>query len=435
MTDDKNDPSSPPNKRVVVTYSGVKRKKPDDVPTEITPQSPTHIVSSPVDLGASQANKPQESKIPEKLSPISSSLPPLKGMPQKPYSPSKGAPPLPPAPPPSSSSGNGARKRTGQGMALTLSTVTAAVLVMLLFNIRGFKQDLEALQAQASEDKQTVVVLNSKATQSLDSIHDLHQNYQNEQAKILELKNELQTAQTRLVSLTGSKEWVLTQANYLVFMADERLKLTQDIPTAIAQLQTAAQHLAGLGDPTLIKAKETINQDIQTLSAYPKIDRQKLWEQTHSILTSLDQLKFKTIHLDAAQDASQIDPNLPRWKRALKQNFQRIKRLVKVTREDKNTIPTALALQDKSQVLRTMQLLCEQIQWAILQGKSKVYTATLQELKTNLNQYFEPTPQLIKMTEQITNLQKQPVELATLSIPNSINAMTEVISMRQGISQ
>ncbi|MGE0485140.1 MAG: uroporphyrinogen-III C-methyltransferase [Gammaproteobacteria bacterium] len=76
-----------------------------------------------------------------------------------------------------------------------------------------------------------------------------------------------------------SLDWVLAEAEYLVFAATQRLALERDVATATAALRAADQRLAAAKHPDLTALRAQLTQDIAALEAVaqPDIEGLALW--------------------------------------------------------------------------------------------------------------------------------------------------------------
>ena len=285
MSDTKDDDSNqgkkpPPPSKVVVTYSAEPKKK-GNIPSEILPSTPAKVVSNPIDsggnpaklaTGAASVSMPPKSrlhnKIPDEIAPAHVPFKPQAAHKEEWPSSSfetqtagpNDLPPTPPShggempPPPPPSSGNAAGS-----LALFLSLMTMVAVGALVFYTYLSQKNISALQSQTRDEQASVQSLLRKAKQSLAQIDNLQQEGQAQQKTFNTLKTDLQNAQMRLVALGGSKNWVMSEVNYLIFMANERLRIARDVPTAITQLQAAEEKITMLGDPALWGLKEALN--------------------------------------------------------------------------------------------------------------------------------------------------------------------------------
>ncbi len=441
--DDPNqDKKTPPPGKVVVTYSAQEKKK-SAIPPEILPSTPAKVVSSPIDSGVNPAklvgsasiDPPPKSrlhsKIPDEIAPahapFKEASPSFEST-QKverddlpPPPPSKGGE-MPPPPPPSGSAAG--------SLSLLLSLMSMVAVGALVFYTYLSQKNISALQSQSRDEQASVQSLLHKAKQSLAQVDTLQQEGQAQQKAFTALKTDLQNAQMRLVSLSGSKDWVMSEVNYLIFMANERLRIARDIPTAITQLQAAFDKITMLGDPALWGLKEALAKDIAKLGAQPRVKKQILWEQLNALQAVIAKAPFKTlgnetIRQNRGQNAP-IDPALPSWQKGLWRSWYEFKSLIRITKEGENSIPQALSLQEKAEIIRTMQLMSEQAQWAVLQGESKIYLTSLQSLEKWSQDYLAKSPEQQTLLEQIAELKTQAVDSPVADISGTLKMLSSL---------
>jgi len=170
-----------------------------------------------------------------------------------------------------------------------------------------------------------------------------------------------------------------------------------------------------------VKAIQLKNQkNIAALTTQQPPEKLLLWEQVHHLIPSIEALPFATLTPDPdtpshAQEQPANQAPFTHVKDALWRTWLELKGLVRVTRQSTNSIPLTLALQEKSEVIRTMQLLCEQIKWAILTNNPTVYHHTLAQLDTYLTRYFAKTPERARVLDEIAQLQKKSGDFPTPS--------------------
>lgn len=461
-TDDKDndspeDKKAPPPKQVVVTHYGKKKKQLEDVPSEILPTEPTHIISSPVDIGASttqpssprptakpphepiatgipyQSNEPYAQEKPEKISQAASSFheasTSAQASSQETFSYAGGAASPPGVPPyiPPESDFNDANARQSRGVFWPL-VMTGVISVLGYFTYTSTAQ-LHELQKQADDDQASVLALSEQAKKSLQEMTELSNHYNAEQKSLHELKQQVEQAQSRLVDLSGSSDWLLAEANYLAFMANERLRTAQDVTTAVAQLSAADERLKTMSNPALLWVRQILAKDLAKLHTYPMVNRQEIWERVGLLSNEINQLHFKRLSEPFVENEKEVpqDESMSGWKKALFISWQELKSLIRITRLADNAIPQALSDQEQAQILRAMQLYCEQARWAILHGDSKVYTNSLEALKTWIAQYFMADKISEQILSQITQLQQQRADIAVPDISESLQALSKAM--------
>lgn len=446
--DDESKGKKPPLGKVVVTYSAESKKK-GDIPPEILPSTPTKVVSNPIDSAgnpAKNATSPTiksriDARIPEKIAstqkhqdaqPASATFSAFSPLPEEDTVPPK--PPESTQEAPFASSGGGGSSGSGGSSASTaalfLSLMTMIAVAALVFYTYISQKNISALQTQSRDEQSSVQSLISKANQSLSQVNTLQQENQAQQKEFHTLKTELQNAQMRLVALSGSKNWVLSEVNYLIFMANERLRIARDIPTAITQLQAAEEKITMLGDPALWGLKEAIAKDIAKLSTQPRVKKQIIWEQLNALAPLIANAPFKTLDNELQhailEKNKPIDESLPAWKKGLWRSWYELKSLIRVTKESDNPIPKALSFQERGEIIRTMQLISEQAQWAVLQGESKIYLTSLESLQKWTKEYFIESPEQQMLLERLAQLKTEPVDSPLADISATLKALSSL---------
>lgn len=482
-------------KKVVVTFGGKKNKQGKGlVPDAIEPQAPTHVVTSPVDLPpAAEAitppskatvtpmNAPQQSTKTESPAasgkaeqpplnihyPEPSAEPPLTAAPKtehpsweetlktaaptrareeqlsgtdmmaKQTASSGGSPP-----PPSQGKSSSAAQPTppasgggGGGFATFVSIVALCGVGYLGYAAYESKQQVHALLIQTDTDTAQVQTLAQEIKQSVQQIVGAQEQTKQEKEALAVLKGQVQRAQSQLAVLRKDTPWVLSEVQYLLFMANERLKIAQDIPTAILQLETAEDRLNQLGDPALLQAQEAIRKDVANLKLIPEADTQGIWAELAAINTLLRTMPFKNLqrfNQDTTMEETETQSQAPKsvWKKALWSSWLQIKDLIRVTRIEDNPIQPALALQDKAQIMHTMQLMTEQAQWAALHGESLIYEKQLHNLAAWIEQYLAPSAQRAQVENQLKVLAQTNIANPKANINASLQALSIALRKR-----
>jgi uroporphyrin-3 C-methyltransferase len=336
-------------------------------------------------------------------------------------------PGVPPYIPPESDFNDANRGNRGIFWPLVM---TGAILVLGYFTYASTTQ-LHELQKKADDDQASVLAVSEQAKKSLQEMTELSNHYNVEQKSLLELKQQVEQAQSRLVDLSGSSDWLLAEANYLAFMANERLRTAQDVTTAVAQLSAADERLKTMSNPALLWVRQIIAKDLAKLHTYPMVNRQEIWERVGLLSNEINQLHFKRLSESSVDNEKETqapqDESMSGWKKALFISWQELKSLIRITRLADNAIAQALTSQEQAQILRAMQLYCEQARWAILHGDSKVYINSLESLKTWISQYFMADNISEQMLLQITQLQQQRADIAVPDISESLQALSKAM--------
>lgn len=480
MTDStKDDDGSDQDKHVERTTTGsIKKKiKPvivhPEVPSAIKPQSPAYIVDNPVEnqgnpvevktttVTGTIVKSTLHPKIPEAILPkgttgtntqsTNSTPPPV----ERPatfsaqttigQAPASGSVP-PRAPTQSSSTNSSASKEAlppsqnppssgGAGVSIFFSLLALCGVAVSVYYVYSSQQQLSQLQTQNNDDKNSIQSLLSQTQTTLTQIQGIQQNNAQENKTLQTLKSELTSSWQRMAELNKDSVWVISEVSYLIFMANERLQIAKDVPTAIAQLEQAQQRLQALNDPALQAIKESISKDIAKLRLQPVIDRQAIWTQLQTISLAIPTLEFKNLANEASANLwmaeKTLPANTPTWKKALWRSWYEIKGLIRVTKEESNPVVPPMNYLQKAQILHSMQLMVEQAQWAALQGDSQIFASNLKTLNDSVNRYLAPSAEKQQIQTQISTLAQTSVAVPELKITESLEALSKAKNQSQ----
>lgn len=248
---------------------------------------------------------------------------------------------------------------------------------------------------------------------------------QREKEILLSLQQEVLQGREQLARLKGDREWVLSEVKYLAFLAQERLQAFQDISTAIRQLREAQKLLAKQADPKLNDLKAAIGSDLDKLSKVIPVDKTKLWDEVNLLSDKINQLSIKILG-EAPVVSGKETLALPAWRRAWQASWETFQDLIKITRLEKNPIPTALATKEQVQLRYGVQLLNEQIRWSILQGNEVIYRDTIQKLIEIVKLFYAETQTQQAILAQLNVLMAQPIVVPIPSLSQTFDALNHL---------
>ncbi len=137
----------------------------------------------------------------------------------------------------------------------------------------------------------------------------------------------IESLQLALADTQGrsSNEWLLAEAEHLVKLATRKLTLEKDIPTAIKLMESADRGIAELNDPSLMKLRQVINDDIIQLRNIPTYDKDGVVLQITGLQKVVDSLPLaNAIVPEAEQEASSptVSSDIGDWKQNIKTSLQ-----------------------------------------------------------------------------------------------------------------
>jgi uroporphyrin-3 C-methyltransferase len=210
----------------------------------------------------------------------------------------------------------------------------------------------------------------------------------------------------------GQREWVIAEVDYLIRIANQRLRLMRDYNGAIAALQSADHRLHELADPSLMPVREILADDIQTLKDFERPDLIGIALRLDRLISHLRPLPLDVPAQEGApepvQPSAEAEPGL---KGMLNAAWDKLSERVTVRRYEEGVA----ALPDKEGELMMNQLLRLRLEAArvdVLRQDDHDFHQQLQSALDMLDQYYQ---------------EEQAVELKTeLKELNSINLRPEL---------
>lgn len=230
---------------------------------------------------------------------------------------------------------------------------------------------------------------------------------QSEQIQLLE--TSLETLSSQLMSNNTESTIKLAEVEYLIHLAEHRLRYFQDSKTATHILNSAKEKLESFENPEIQLLQEKLNAvllEIQRSEAKPLSD----------IIASIDQVitALSTVPVSRAERISNASPKpaqISNWQAGLQQTWEHLKKLFVVKHID-DTVKPFLWPEERTLMLWNIRLELEQAKLALWRGDDKVYTTSLQNTVLWIKQYFNTEEEpLRKILQDLEILSK--VSLAT----------------------
>ena len=228
------------------------------------------------------------------------------------------------------------------------------------------------------------------------------------------------------------KDWLLAEAEYLIKLASHRLLLEQDVKTAIIAMEGADARLADVGDPSLLKVRKQISNDIQKLKSVPTIDIAGISLALSSLVKTVDKLPLQVPDPDAIRQ--RIEERKPQktshedWQGFVATIWQDLKNLI-VIRRHETPIQPMLTADQQFFLIQNLQLRLEQARLALLQGETGVYQERLLEIEKWIPLYFDTKHKLTASTlDTIGKLRKQDITPELPELTRSYERLEQYLS-------
>ncbi len=308
-------------------------------------------------------------------------------------------------------------------------------------------------EGQALIEKQNVAGQSlEKSVQSLQQMQTKTFNSlaQTQQAEQKQLRKQLKDTQTllndsvqritaqgkrlRAMSDTSRDDWLLAEAEYLLKLANQRIRIERSPEGAEALLEEADGILRDLDDPNMHPLRRAIAKDLTALKLLKKIDTEGIYlslvaltDEINNIPVVLtprveDQTLSSTQATVAQKDKTFWQVVGGSWSR-FTSSFDSY---VRVVRHDKKPKPL-LPVQDEMYLQQNLRLMLERAQLALLREQQDIFEQSLGQADKWLATYYNESDVLIQFRDELSVLRQNKVVQTLPDISHSLHLLHEYI--------
>jgi len=225
----------------------------------------------------------------------------------------------------------------------------------------------------------------------------------------------------------NSTEWMASEAEYLMRIANHRLRLERDVMTAAKALETADGRLRETGDPGWIEVRKLIADEVAVLKGVGGLDRAGLSATLSGLIKQVKGLKMVGLQYTPERPA---DPKLTEqdqrsFKTLLSDGWNGFKSVMVIRHRDK-PVTAMLAPEQQFFVYQNIELQLEAARLAMLRGDQVLFdnslNMTVQWLKDFFDNEANATTALVSEVEKLKKIDVNP---ALPDISKSLMALRE----------
>ena len=306
---------------------------------------------------------------------------------------------------------------------LTLLIFFLLIIVLLAIAAGGWfgyqqwlqwQADRKDLATQISSLQQTINSEKSSVQQfgqQLDSIK------QNNQQAIDNLQSELIGTARRLTESQGVTryEWLLAEAEYLMRLAQQRLKLEQDAAGALSILQSADAVLRDSNDAGLLDVRAALADEMASLAAVVPVDTSGIYLQLASWSKQIQQwpalLEFQPAQANKKQDGSWLD---------------QLSNYIRIDEHSEDFKPATLGQFELNRTILILKL--EQAESAVLKKHQAEFELALSQASLWLENYFMQRAQAKTIDNQLKQLAGTQLNVTLPEIGKSLQLLKGYIA-------
>ncbi len=298
------------------------------------------------------------------------------------------------------------------------------------------------LTHQVTTLQKEIALLHRQVT-DLDAKQEAHQQIWrqmlDEQAKVFDaklaaLEKKLENSHAKLaiqiqalqrqVSRTRS-DVMLADAEYLLSVANQKLRLTGDVQAALRAMRAADELLRQSDDPAVFKVREALVKEIGALEKVQKPDVVGVSAQLLALEDQVGKLPLYLPHMGKVAGKKPAHPSdqdiIEEWKQILTIRRRKTERPVEaiLTPEEVEAIRHALILK------------LETARFAAVRGEPELYRSSLESAKQWVGKHFDTKTKPVKdFLAALDRLLQQPVAVALPEIGQSLKLLRHLPQLR-----
>jgi uroporphyrin-3 C-methyltransferase len=276
------------------------------------------------------------------------------------------------------------------------------------------------LEQQQQLSRQTVQQQSQLVGQLEDQLYSINLRLNSQAERILQLG-------------TASRgDWMLSEAAYLIRLANQRLQVERSIENPLAILENVDNIFVQLNDPELIPVRRALAEDIAALRMTDKIDREGIFLELEAISAAVKDLSIiePANQTETAESVVDEIAQTPSILDSFERFSQKLGQLI-VVQKRQQPIEPLLTSNEQSIIQNNLYLLLEQAQSALLKEEQIIYSTSLEKTAALLARYFQLNSQSQALIERLTILAERSVIQGLPDISGSVAAVQTMLTLRQ----
>lgn len=309
---------------------------------------------------------------------------------------------------------------------ISKTALLSLLLVLIVGGVAGYEFYL--LENQAKRDSDL-----SQSQQSLQSsISKLEQEIQQTRSSLTADNKALQASMDTVSAKLGrtTTAWRLAEVEYLLTVANHRLNLVQDRPTAIAVFETADERLQAIGDPGLMSVRKAIANELNLLRSISEPDLTGMALSLSSLANEVEKMPliFKERVDLATGEEQKAKPES--WREIPAAMWEEIKGLVVIRRHTQPTEPL-LPPTEAWFLHQNLRLKLEQAQLALLRRDTALFRKNIEEASVWIQTFFDGDSAAVKnATTTLDSLAKVELKLNIPDVSGSLRELRRLLTQR-----
>lgn len=248
-------------------------------------------------------------------------------------------------------------------------------------------------------------------------------------------QKSIESLQLAVADVKGRRpnDWLLAEADYLVKLAGRKLFLEHDVESATQLMESADQRIAALNDPSLVKLRKAMANDITKLRTIPLIDRDGLVLRLTALQQQVDKLPLANALLPEAEavENTEVSEDIANWQDNLMTSLKDFsENFITFRTRDGNVIPL-LSPEQHFYLKENIKAKLETAIKAVYQEQGKIYTTSLKTADKWALAFFNQDDNSVKEFNRTVNqLSQQNIQVEYPTKLQSQSQLSDVIRER-----
>jgi uroporphyrin-III C-methyltransferase len=290
------------------------------------------------------------------------------------------------------------------GFAMVLSVVLLVVIGVLLAGGYYFwkksQAELELLHTYVAKVESELGVKADAVKEFKSSLAKVAADSQSQDAvlsgHLRTLEEQIASVDTRVNKVENSgSEWLLSEVEYMLNMADLRIGMKEDVKGAVNILKQAEDLIKKLPteDKGLMAVRVAISRDIATMESYRNIDVPGTYASLVALGDNIEKLPIIPTKLTEPEavlkgEAAKSDKKDAKPSTMLSEINETFAGYLTIRKHDTEELKALLSPEQRLNFRDSVRLTMDQAQTALLRGDQAVYDASLAKIRKWMLDYF-----------------------------------------------
>ncbi|HHF2940284.1 TPA: uroporphyrinogen-III C-methyltransferase [Vibrio diabolicus] len=248
-------------------------------------------------------------------------------------------------------------------------------------------------------------------------------------------QKSIESLQLAVADVKGRRpnDWLLAEADYLVKLAGRKLFLEHDVESATQLMESADQRIAALNDPSLVKLRKAMANDITKLRTIPLIDRDGLVLRLTALQQQVDKLPLANALLPEAEavENTEVSEDIANWQDNLVTSLKDFsENFITFRTRDGNVIPL-LSPEQHFYLKENIKAKLETAIKAVYQEQGEIYTTSLKTADKWALAFFNQDDNSVKeFNKTVNQLSQKNIQVEYPTKLQSQSQLSDVIRER-----